>query len=1485
MHSDERRNPGQIDQLQVAELLSDGESFLIKYRGLQERSRSSKQRVTHLENELKQLKKELKNSKKAEMARIDASLDAYRKQNQQLKDDLARVRGSRSMKVGRVVLSPATFLKKLFRGDFKRQPEQSTALPEPRPRPEIEKATSTSPSPTQVPTKSEASTTPVSQRSLDTLFEDFYSEKSPTVLSHLVNRLWFTHGEITRTATLLLENADISTKALDKYRELFSRILGVHRSIISETPIPPRSEGIAYTPEKGRVVYCAHSTPIYNSNGYSTRTRGVAAGLRSAGADVVVLSRAGYPWDTKVDIEKPSVERSVSELDGVSYVHVPGPNLNREPIDHYILAAADVIVRECKIQRPEVIQAASNFRTALPALIAARRLGVPFVYEVRGLWEYTEASGRENWESTERFKFMASMEALVAKEADHVLAITRQVAAVLTERGVAGDKISLAPNAVDTSQFLPFLKDNEYAKKRRIRTDVPVIGFAGSIVPYEGLDTLLEASALLTERGVEHQVVIAGSGSAHDSLRTLRDEKRIAGTMFLGRLPVAEMPRLLSTFDIVPCPRKSQAVTELVSPLKPLEAFSAGKAVVLSDVAPHVDLAGENEDRALLFESGNAEDLANALERLISAPQLRQDMGRRARLWTIDERHWTHIGAVMRNAHHNAQTFHADHAHRSRELSSFRVGIIADEFTSSTLADTFTTVPINRNRWASQVREENLDFVFVESAWNGNQGQWHRGVGYYGEEESNDIRGLLDLCRSMGIPTIFWNKEDPIHFQRFRRIAALCDHVFTTDANMISQYLSTENVRSLTASSLPFYAQPKIHNPLPGALPCDPTVSYAGTYYGDRYKERSRELYRMLKTAEPFGLTIYDRQLAYPDSPYHFPNDLKHHVRGVLPYDQVIDSYKAHAANINVNSVSTSPTMFSRRVVEIAASGGLVLSGPGRGVVETFGGLIPASNDNSTWRAFLHAWTTSGVERVKEAWLQMRAVYRSHTVDTAMTILARTAGFAVRPPKLDSYSLRVEGDLEALLPSVIAQSIQPLEVFVNDEEKAKLLLSDTGISVKNAEDVTGTAADWVGLVQNKLGRTHFEDLLLTTRFGDFNRIVAREATVNDIDIPLASQFDTTAASTGLVRRDLLQSSHGFERALVARSVNGIELILPPASSIGVQKKRTIHSVTPESARTIVVAGHDLKFAAGIMEKLQADGHTVLVDQWQSHSQHDLEHSKALLNEADEVFCEWGLGNAVWYSQNVSPHQRLTVRIHSQELRGPYLRRIKAQNVDSFIFVGEFIRQSAIESHGIPANKSIVIPNLVDVSSLARPKTANAKFNIGLVGIVPRSKRLDLAIDLMSQLLLKDDRYRLFIKGKLPSEYPWMKNRPDELEFYEQQYRRIEEMNEQYPGAITFDGYGDDIPEWFQKIGIALSVSDFESFHFTIADGVASGALPVSLAWPGSDLLYPREWLFESVQDIAEYLVNNDSPKVDLGNFLDFDIATAGDKLKKEILGR
>lgn len=294
----------------------------------------------------------------------------------------------------------------------------------------------------------------------------------------------------------------------------------------------------------------------------------------------------------------------------------------------------------------------------------------------------------------------------------------------------------------------------------------------------------------------------------------------------------------------------------------------------------------------------------------------------------------------------------------------------------------------------------------------------------------------------------------------------------------------------------------------------------------------------------------------------------------------------------------------------------------------------------------------------------------------------------------------------------------------------------------------------------------------------------------------------------------------------------------------------------QDKKKVLIAGHDLKFAKFIIEALEnSDDFEVLIDKWQSHSKYDEKQSIELLNQADTVFCEWGLGNLVWYSKHKKQGQKLITRIHAQELKTRHLDQCNHDNIDNYIFVSPYFYELMIAEFGLERKKCKMIFNMVDTELLDKPKFPNAEFHLGMIGDVPQSKRLDRALDIFEQLYLKDERYKLFVKGKRPEEYPWMhsKAKAEEMSYYQQQYQRIKDNG--WDKSVVFEGHG-PIDEWLQNIGWILSVSDNESFHLSVAEGMASGCVPVILNWAGAETIYPEDCIFDSVAETIRFIYSN-----------------------------
>lgn len=291
-----------------------------------------------------------------------------------------------------------------------------------------------------------------------------------------------------------------------------------------------------------------------------------------------------------------------------------------------------------------------------------------------------------------------------------------------------------------------------------------------------------------------------------------------------------------------------------------------------------------------------------------------------------------------------------------------------------------------------------------------------------------------------------------------------------------------------------------------------------------------------------------------------------------------------------------------------------------------------------------------------------------------------------------------------------------------------------------------------------------------------------------------------------------------------------------------------------SAARILLAGHDLKFTGELVGYLRENPDVLLsIDHWTSLHAHDAPASERALADADTVICEWAGGNAVWYSHHIAPHQRLIIRLHGFEIRGDWLRNIDISAVDTVVLVSEFFREQVLAATGWPREKTVVIPNMVDTADFLRPKESGARFRLGLAGMVPWFKRPDRALDILEELLERDERFTLHIRGRYPWEYDWFWNgRVGEQDAYRRFFSRLREQP-QLRSRVSFEAFGPDMASWFRRIGFILSPSHRETFHVAPLEGAASGAVPVLLERPGAADIFDPRWVFDDAPAAAAFI--------------------------------
>jgi spore maturation protein CgeB/SAM-dependent methyltransferase len=261
---------------------------------------------------------------------------------------------------------------------------------------------------------------------------------------------------------------------------------------------------------------------------------------------------------------------------------------------------------------------------------------------------------------------------------------------------------------------------------------------------------------------------------------------------------------------------------------------------------------------------------------------------------------------------------------------------ILDEFTLGCLQPTADWLLPRPDNWHGLLEKFQPTLLFVESAWNGNHQAWQYRVARSEYMPGGELVELVEACKVKGIPTVFWNKEDPLHYEDFIQTATHFDYIFTTSVEAKPRYAVDADVRSVDL--LQFAAQEVIHNPVQSGSPRESKVCYAGSFYPN-LEERSHQQIMLLDAASGFDLDIFDRNHSdsCPESEYQFPERHQRFVRGKIQYSEIGDVYRKYRVFLNVNTIQDSDTMFSRRVFELLACGTPVVSTPSPGFVATFG--------------------------------------------------------------------------------------------------------------------------------------------------------------------------------------------------------------------------------------------------------------------------------------------------------------------------------------------------------------------------------------------------------------------------------------------------------------------------------------------------------------------------------------------------------------------
>ena len=413
-----------------------------------------------------------------------------------------------------------------------------------------------------------------------------------------------------------------------------------------------------FIPQEGNFLYVPASCLPYHISGYTTRTHEILKSLKSvfdrsnSGSSenkkkLFVLTRAGYPWDRKDALKYP-VGTDFSILDDVRYEHIRNPKNNLLTV-FYVMRAVAVFEKYIVENKIAVVHAASNHVNALPALIAAKRLGIPFQYEMRGLWELTRISRDPKFEKSHNFKLGLDLESLVATNADKVFVISEQLAEYIKKNwNVSSSAIRLLPNCADVERIKPAALETSRdsnsalpAGKTGEKKTVTIV-YAGSLIVYEGIQTLLRAlSVLVHDEHLPVRLEILGDGEYRTALESISAELKLEDhVVFLGRVSPEEAKRKQDECSIVCIPREPYDVCKIIPTIKMVEAMAKEKCVIVPDLPVFRDELSLGDSGCLFFKSGDYSDLARVLKENIYDAEGLRERGRKARQYVIDHRRW-----------------------------------------------------------------------------------------------------------------------------------------------------------------------------------------------------------------------------------------------------------------------------------------------------------------------------------------------------------------------------------------------------------------------------------------------------------------------------------------------------------------------------------------------------------------------------------------------------------------------------------------------------------------------------------------------------------------------------------------------------------------------------------------------------------------------------------------------------------------------------
>ena len=381
-----------------------------------------------------------------------------------------------------------------------------------------------------------------------------------------------------------------------------------------------------------------HSVPLHS--GYSFRTLALLREQRKFGWSIAALTSSKH-YGATCDVEN---------VDGFSFyrTNVAQHGVRRWPVVDQIAVIADTQRRLEEIialEKPDLLHAHSPCLNGIAAIRVGRKLGLPVVYEMRASWEDAAVDHGSTSEGSLRYRLSRGMETWVLRRANAITTICEGLRRDIESRDVPADRVTIIPNGVNLEEF-PVLQSRDADLQNQLGLqDAFVLGFLGSFYGYEGIDLLIDALPEILTFAPSAKLLLVGGGKERDALQSQAARLGVSDRVIMpGRVPHSDVARYYSVVDLLAFPRKSMRLTEVVTPLKPLEAMAQGKLLMASNVGGHRELVRDGQT-GFLFQPGSAGALADCVRRVLAASAQWQTVRIQGRDFVERERSWLHCAA------------------------------------------------------------------------------------------------------------------------------------------------------------------------------------------------------------------------------------------------------------------------------------------------------------------------------------------------------------------------------------------------------------------------------------------------------------------------------------------------------------------------------------------------------------------------------------------------------------------------------------------------------------------------------------------------------------------------------------------------------------------------------------------------------------------------------------------------------------------------